>query len=238
MCGIPHQIWHHTLEDATRHQGVAADLGILFDHQHRAALLCRLGSRGQSGTTGTNNNHIPCAFHGHLFRLGQAGGLELFLVRHLGHIGSLRDGCHQPPARHRGSCQGIHASAVGHDDPWNQLVEHDVADMGRLVLLQHLDIRDARVAERHTQADVAVMPLCSHLVGSCHERQPFRLFLAAANKEYCHNYNPDLASLHLSCTHKIFCILLVGVSHAITSSRVRCLYFQNNPALPKADVVA
>ena len=27
------------------------------------------------------------------------------------------------------------------------------------------------------------------------ERQPFRLFLAAANKEYCHNYNPNLASL-------------------------------------------
>ena len=27
------------------------------------------------------------------------------------------------------------------------------------------------------------------------ERQPFRLFLAAANKEYWHNYNPNLASL-------------------------------------------
>jgi hypothetical protein len=70
------------------------------------------------------------------------------------------------------------------------------------------------------------------------ERQPFRLFLAAANKEYCHNHYPDLASLHLSCTHEIFCILLVGVNHAITSSRVRCLYFQSNLALPKADVVA
>ena len=64
------------------------------------------------------------------------------------------------------------------------------------------------------------------------------MILAAANKEYCHNHNPGLASLHLSCTHEIVCILLVGVSHAITSSHVRCLYFQSNLALPKADVVA
>ena len=32
-------------------------------------------------------------------------------------------------------------------------------------MLQHLDVRDARVAERHAQADVAVMPLCSQATG-------------------------------------------------------------------------
>ena len=69
--------------------------------------------------------------------------------------------------------------------------------MGRLVMLQHLDIRDARVAERHAQPDVAVMPLCSHLVGPSLERQPLRLFLAAANKEHRHNHYPDFAHLHL-----------------------------------------
>ena len=99
-----------------------------------------------------------------------------------GLVGSLLHTFHQRTARYRGTRHGIHPSTVGLDDLGNQFVEHDVADVGRLVLLQHLDVRDARVAERHAQTDVAVMPLRGHLVGASLKRQR-RLLFAAADQD-------------------------------------------------------
>ena len=34
--------------------------------------------------------------------------------------------------------------------------------------------------------------------------------VTVANKEYCHNHNPDLACLHLSCTLEIFLYFVSG----------------------------
>ena len=77
MFGVPHQIWHNALEDATRHKGVATNLGVLLDDKHGVALLCGLGSCCHAGTATTDNNNIPRAFDRFLLLYGQTGTLEL-----------------------------------------------------------------------------------------------------------------------------------------------------------------
>ena len=156
---IPDEVRHHGLERTAGNQRIAAHLGVLFQNNHRAAVLRCLRRRNHARAARADDDHVIGLLDRRLSGMLNSRRLERAEVGALRLRRSVIDGVAQ---RGTGECRtgnAVHAGTVRRQHILDHRLESHVADMRGFLGIGHFNRRHGILGERHVDGYIAVVAL-------------------------------------------------------------------------------
>ena len=169
--GIPYQIGHDALILTAGDQRVAADLGVLFDHQHGVAVLGSLRGRSDASAAGADDDHVIGFLDGILSFVNDLVGLEGIQVGAASLLSRIVYRAADGRAGEGSAGNGVHARAVGSQDIGDHGLKGHIAHILGFLVRAHLDGGNGGIGEGDAHFNAAVVAAANARVGAGSEGQ-------------------------------------------------------------------